>query len=181
MLQPYPPPTPELNSPPNQQPNKSFCSFPRTDNVDVRSLLMFARGEIKVTPSEWLLRLWEREGERVRAEKRVKRVHIDACLSGFDRRVNRIEIGHCFGDPRSKPRPNSRCSRALEISSRKFGFDFQFRIARSDPRDNFNPTCRLSTLLHEILRSCATHSRVTRYTSRGNEEKWPDDSAKLAL
>jgi len=122
MLQSYSPPTPELNSPPNQQPNKSFRSFPRTDNVDVRSLLMFARGEIRVTPSEWWLVLWERERERERERKREweRKRAWNVCTL---RPACRDSIGEWIGLESVTalgiyvPSRVSRCPRALEISS----------------------------------------------------------------
>jgi len=64
----------------------------------------------------------------MRAETCVKRVHVEACLSGFDRRVNRIGIGHCFGYLRSKPRLAMPTRLKNLLGSREFGFDFQFRI-----------------------------------------------------
>lgn len=75
-LQPCPPLTPKFDPPSNKQPNKSFCSFSRLDNVGVRSLLMFAHRELKIAPFKWLLSLWERGRER---EKEGENESENAC------------------------------------------------------------------------------------------------------
>jgi len=48
---------------------------------------------------------------------------VEACLPGLDRRVNRIEIGHCFGNPRFLE-----FVRAFKkiSSSRESSFDFRY-------------------------------------------------------